>query len=106
MKLYWYSLAIVLGIASCTTQEKSTRNVLVTAVPESAGFSNERLGRLDSAFNQWTKDNWVNGAVALVARDGKIVYYKSHGYNDPATKEKLNQNAIFRIMASISTGHL
>ena len=48
-------------------------------------------------MNGWVKKNWVNGAVALVARKGKIVFYKSYGYNNLETKEPLNKTGIFRI---------
>ncbi len=93
-----YSVILILIIlASCVSQERTEHNVLTISTPEKAGFSSERLARLDSTMNQWVQDGWINGAVGLVARDGKIVYYKSHGYDDLVTKEKLNQDDIFRI---------
>ncbi|HTF16504.1 MAG TPA: serine hydrolase domain-containing protein [Chryseolinea sp.] len=67
------------------------------ASPESAGFSSDRLKRLDEGFKTWINDRWVNGAVALVIRNNKIVYHKSFGYDDPATKEPLAKDDIFRI---------
>ncbi|MEJ1239772.1 serine hydrolase domain-containing protein [Chryseolinea sp. T2] len=71
---------------------------LTTATtPESAGFSSERLKRLDDGFKTWINDRWVNGAVALVIRNNKIVYHKAFGYDDPATKEPFAKDDIFRI---------
>jgi CubicO group peptidase (beta-lactamase class C family) len=72
-------------------------NVLVQAPPAAGGFSATRLARLDSNMNEWVKKKWVNGSVALIARKGKIVFYKAYGYNDPDTKAPLNKTGIFRI---------
>jgi CubicO group peptidase (beta-lactamase class C family) len=65
--------------------------------PESAGFSAERLKRLDTSMTGWAARGWINGAVGLVIREGKIVYYKSVGYKDLETKNVLLKDDIFRI---------
>src|SRR5437868_12893562 len=61
-------------------------NVLTNVQPESAGFSSSRLSRIDSNMNEWVRNKWTNGAVALIAHNGKIVYDKAFGYNDLDTK--------------------
>jgi len=71
--------------------------VLTEATPAAGGFSAARLGRLDSAMKAWVDQKWVNGSAVLIARHGKIVFYKAHGYNDAATKTPLDKNGIFRI---------
>lgn len=73
------------------------QHVLSFAAPAAGGFSASRLARLDSGMNQWVKDKWVNGSVALIARRGKIVFYKAYGYNDPATRQPMSRDGIFRI---------
>jgi len=73
------------------------QHVLTAGSPESGGFSASRLARLDSGMSHWVKDKWVNGSVALIARHGKIVFYKAYGYNDPATRQPLARDGIFRI---------
>ena len=73
------------------------QHVLTVAPPEAGGFSTTRLARLDSGMNDWVKKKWVNGSVALIARKGKIVFYKAYGYNDPETKAPLSKTGIFRI---------
>lgn len=70
---------------------------LTVGPPEAGGFSAARLARLDTAMNGWVKNKWVNGSVALIARKGKIVFYKACGYNDPAAKTPLARDGIFRI---------
>ena len=78
---------------SAHTQSK----VLMNAAPASAGFSATRLARLDSGMSDWVKNKWVNGSVALIVRNGKIVFNKAYGYNDQETKAPLDKNGIFRI---------
>ena len=83
-------------IANAYPQGKSPK-VLSPGAPEEAGFSASRLARLDSGMSDWVKNKWINGSVALIARHGKVVYYKAYGYNDPDTKAQLPKNGIFRI---------
>ena len=71
--------------------------VLVQAPPEAAGFSSARLAKLEAGMNDWVNNNWINGSVALIARKGKIVFFKAAGYNDHDTKTPLDKNGIFRI---------
>lgn len=84
---------------SCEKQQAAEKKpvVLTEGAPEAAGFSGQRLARLDSGMSDWVKKNWVNGSVALIARKGKIVFHKAYGYNDLDTKAPLDKNGIFRI---------
>lgn len=65
--------------------------------PEAAGFSSERLKRMDIAMKDWVDKGYMNGGAALIIRDGKIAYHKAIGYNDLDTKEALPKDGIFRI---------
>jgi CubicO group peptidase (beta-lactamase class C family) len=76
---------------------RSQSHVLTEAPPAAGGFSAARLARLDSAMKAWVNQKWVNGSAVLIARHGKIVFYKAHGYNDPVTKAPLDKTGIFRI---------
>lgn len=67
------------------------------ASPEMAGFSGERLRRLDMAMDEWAKKEWMNGGVALIVHNGKIAYYKAVGYSNLETKAKMKTDDIFRI---------
>src|SRR5215207_5780567 len=70
---------------------------LSIATPESAGMSADRLKRIDTMLNGWIERGRTNGAVALLLRDGKIVYHKAFGYDDLEKKQPLQTNNIFRI---------
>ena len=82
--------------ASANAQQKKPA-ILTQATPEEGGFSTARLARLDSGMSNWVQHKWINGSVALIARRGKIVFYKAYGYNDLDTKTPLPKNGIFRI---------
>ena len=65
--------------------------------PESAGMSSERLQRIDKVLQEYADKKWIAGGSAIVAHNGKIVYYKAIGYDDTENKMKLKRDAIFRI---------
>jgi CubicO group peptidase (beta-lactamase class C family) len=60
-------------------------------------ISDERLQRIDKMIEQNIDSGYINGAVALIARNGKIVYNKSFGVADLEQKKLMNNDAIFRI---------
>ncbi|MBC7744576.1 MAG: beta-lactamase family protein [Flavobacterium sp.] len=61
------------------------------------GMSPERLARIDVVLNNAIKEKQIPGAVALIARNGKIVYYKAFGMADNESKRILKRDDIFRI---------
>jgi CubicO group peptidase (beta-lactamase class C family) len=91
------TIIALLFLVALNGYTQSHNDVLSMSQPEAAGFSSERLARLDTAMNNWVKKGWLNGSVALIARKGKIVFHKAYGYNDLITKEPLDKNGIFRI---------
>ncbi len=90
-------LLLLLVVFSCSTPSEKKSSVVANGTPESAGFSSERLARLDNTMNDWVNKGWINGAVGLIIRNGKIAHYKSVGYNDLETKTALDKEGIFRI---------
>lgn len=61
------------------------------------GMSEERLSRIDEMIQNAVDENQIPGAVALVARDGQIVYHKAFGMADNQAGRELNPDDIFRI---------
>jgi CubicO group peptidase (beta-lactamase class C family) len=86
-----------LFISLCLSTACWAQKLTAAPSPEAAGFSAERLKRIDVNMKSWVDQGWTNGAAALVIRNGKIVYYKSAGYNDLKTKTPLPKDGIFRI---------
>jgi CubicO group peptidase (beta-lactamase class C family) len=70
---------------------------LPTAKPEDVGLSQIALDRLSAALHERIASGHVPGAVALIARHGKVAYHKSFGRLDPASDFPMGTDAIFRI---------
>ena len=90
---------LIFLFVSAYTQTKSIQisPPLSDAFPEDAGMSTERLKRIDNMLEEAIETEQIPGAVALIVRDGKIVYHKAFGMADNETGEKLKKNDIFRI---------
>jgi CubicO group peptidase (beta-lactamase class C family) len=72
-------------------------HVLTPGSPAANHFSAERLQRIDKLIQQYVDSNWIAGAIAIVAKDGNIVYHKAIGYDDKTKNKVLQKDAIFRI---------
>ena len=70
---------------------------LTPASPESVGMSSERLERLTAALQGYIDEGRLAGAVAIVARRGKIAYLEAVGYRDKESGAPMTTDAIFRI---------
>lgn len=78
------SLALVAGAA-------------LGAEPNPAGFSAERLARIDEALQGYVDRGEVAGVVGLIARNGRVAYHKSFGHRDAEAKAAMTNDVIFRI---------
>jgi CubicO group peptidase (beta-lactamase class C family) len=70
---------------------------VIVSEPESAGFSAERLNRIDKSLQGYVDRKEVPGVVGLIARRGKVVYHKSFGHRDVEASAPMSNDAIFRI---------
>jgi CubicO group peptidase (beta-lactamase class C family) len=91
------SLRIIFPLFIAHPVFSQINRVLVPAKPEAAGFSTARLARIDSSVSEWISKGQMNGCVAMVVRDGKIVYHRAFGYNDPGKKDPVRTDQIYRI---------
>lgn len=90
---------LALSPFAAAAQTKSTQRTrpLAEAAPAKAGMSAERLARIDTMIETAIKEDRIPGAVALVARNGKIVHHQAYGLADNATGRALKKDDIFRI---------
>ncbi|MCC9135469.1 serine hydrolase domain-containing protein [Pontibacter silvestris] len=99
--LYKHTLTLLLCLcfSFITLAQKTTSasTTLAEANPEKAGMSSKRLQNIDQTLQEYVNKGYVPGAVGLIARNGKIVYYKAIGYDDAEAKDKLQRDDIFRI---------
>lgn len=65
--------------------------------PEEIGLSSARLERLSQVMRGEVARGRVPGAVALIARRGKIGYFESFGQRDPGKGAPMSKDTIFRV---------
>jgi CubicO group peptidase (beta-lactamase class C family) len=70
---------------------------LALAAPEEVGLSSMRLARLGSVLREEIERGRVPGAVALIARRGRVGFFDSFGQRDAASGAPMPKDAIFRI---------
>lgn len=93
------ALIITLLTFSLNAQTKSLKTVaaLSEASPASQGMSAERLERIDAVLQTAVANDNLPGIVALIARNGKIVFHKVYGMADNEANRTLKKDDIFRI---------
>jgi CubicO group peptidase (beta-lactamase class C family) len=99
MKQIIISVFALFIFAGLTAQTKSIKKspALTEAAPESAGMSSERIARIDQMVAGEVQNGNLPGAVALIARNGKIVFWKAYGMADNQAGKEMKRDAIFRI---------
>ena len=70
---------------------------LPLAAPEEIGLSSIRLARLGAVMRGEIERGRVPGAVALIARRGRLGFFESFGQRDAASGAPMRTDAIFRI---------
>jgi len=90
----WFAsfFAILISVFSI-----SQTALLRSVDPETEGISSERLKHIDANIEQWINEEQLNGATAIILRNGKIVYYKSFGFANKQQNIPMKKDNIFRI---------
>jgi CubicO group peptidase (beta-lactamase class C family) len=70
---------------------------LPTTHPEEVGLSSARLEHLGAVLRESAARGHLPGAVALVARQGRIAWCEGFGRRDPEAADPMRTDAIFRI---------
>ncbi|MFT5773832.1 MAG: CubicO group peptidase (beta-lactamase class C family), partial [Algoriphagus sp.] len=67
-----------------------------TSAPQK-GISQDRINRIDQMLNEAIDANQVPGLVAMIVKDGKVVYHSAKGFADLPSQQKMEKDQIFRI---------
>src|SRR6478736_3633207 len=67
------------------------------ATPQEAGLSSQALQKIDELLQQAVERKQVAGAVALLARDGKLGYLTAKGFQDVEAGKEMTSDSLFRI---------
>src|SRR5579871_1986190 len=85
------------GLIACALPAASIQ----ATKPEDVGLSQERLGRIHEALQRHIDEHDIAGAVALIARRGRIAYFAAQGVMDLDSKKPMTKDDLFWI-ASMS----
>jgi CubicO group peptidase (beta-lactamase class C family) len=83
------------GVSPAQQPTRPATDLTVT-VPESVGFSSERLEHLHALMQQTVDKKQVAGIVTVLARHGKVVDYRTYGQRDMASGAPMTKDVIFR----------
>jgi len=72
-------------------------NGLKPVRPEEVGLSSERLARIGDRMQAYVDSGEIPGALALVARRGKVAYFEQWGFADREKRAPMKPDTLFRI---------
>jgi len=68
-------------------------------IPSGAHFNQQKLGKIGEFFKNEVATGKIPGAILLIEQHGKPVYHEFFGVRDPATKQPMTDDTIFRIFS-------
>jgi CubicO group peptidase (beta-lactamase class C family) len=92
----WLSFFLLGFVAAAGCRGPEARR-LETVTPESVGLSSEKLRAVHELLEENVRNEAVAGAVAIVARHGKVGYLDAVGMQDREAGKPMTPDAIFRI---------
>lgn len=89
--------AALLALAVSPASAADAPAPLPMVAPAAAGFSPARLDALHQSLRAKVDAGLYSGYVSLIARDGQVVDWRAHGYQDVAAGTPMRQDSIVRI---------
>src|SRR6478672_6083109 len=65
--------------------------------PDTIGLSSARLNEATDLLNRYVTEQRIAGAVAAVARHGRVGYLQAVGFQDLETRAPMTERSLFRI---------
>lgn len=90
-------LILIFITSSLSSSFSQPYKLTETKSPMGVGVSPDRLQRIDRVLKEYVDQGKQAGIIALLVRNGQIVYYKAFGENGATTKAPLQRDAIMRI---------
>jgi CubicO group peptidase (beta-lactamase class C family) len=90
-------ITIILIFLFGSFQIAPAQTIIEAGKSPTPGISQERIAKLDAMLEDAVKKEQVPGLVAMVVKDGKIVYHSAKGFADAESGKAMEKNSIFRI---------
>src|SRR5262249_15745109 len=88
----WLALAVIVFSVPAFAEQPTP-----VSQPDQLGFAVERLEPVTNPFQGYVDSGKIPGAVVLIARQGKVAYFRAFGFQDRAQKIAMTKDSIFRI---------
>jgi CubicO group peptidase (beta-lactamase class C family) len=89
------AIALMLAILAATAVH--ARQGMPRETPERVGLSARTLREATGLLQQFVADRKIAGAVAALAKDGKLAYLEAVGVQDLDTRAPMTERSVFRI---------
>src|SRR5688572_27354561 len=89
-----FSLSVVLSVVVAAQPSHPDNHRPLTGA---AAFSPARLARIDSMLLRLVAERRIPGAVAMLVKDGQVVYHKGFGVRAAGASAPMRTTDIFRI---------
>jgi len=89
--------SVILVTFFCLLFSSASWSEISIAKPEDVGLSSERINSFGTTLKAHIEKGVIPGAVVMVAREGKIVYFESFGMRDSDTSSPMEKDTIFQI---------
>ena len=97
LRILHLSCAVVALSAGFLVVTATARQQTPRATPESAGLSPARLREATDLLNRYVSEQRIAGAVAAIARRGRVAYLEAVGVQDQRTRVPMTERSLFRI---------
>jgi CubicO group peptidase (beta-lactamase class C family) len=94
VRRYVIAMAVVICTAAAIVAAQAP---LPRSAPESVGLDPARLNEASSLLKQFVAEQKIAGAVASVARRGKVVYLEAAGFQNLEARTPMTERSLFRI---------
>ena len=95
MKTRYSTIAYLLLLVSSLLPVSAKE--IPSAKPADVGMSAEKLANVDNAMNKLVEEKMLAGGTVAIARNGKMVHFKSYGQMDLEAKKPMQNDTIVRI---------
>lgn len=91
-------LLIIILLSGCLSAQEQPESFSFSAVnPADAGMNSDSLQTVTGFLQAAVDSNKIPGAVAMIVKDGSIVYYETVGLADIEAGKEMQRDNIFRI---------
>jgi CubicO group peptidase (beta-lactamase class C family) len=90
-----FLICFLQGFSQTSSSKRSLP--LTRASASSTGLAEQRIGKIDAMLKNALEQNEIPGAVALIVRNGKVVFHEAYGMADTENAIPMKADHIFRI---------